>query len=128
MVLMCLAASQAVADSCWSYEGALLRLQQEGHVQSLVVKDPGDSRTDGLEAGMVLFRGIKEGAWYGGWVYDYHASCLANPPIFDVEGPVLQGPLRIELEGRHLVYEACEPTEEWRQEVLIITYVGVCDR
>lgn len=94
--------------------------------RALVVKDASKSEIPGLRPGSVLFVGVKDGAWYSGRVYDPRPSCVPEPPAFDVEGPVLQGPLRIELEGNHDIYEGCSPTGQTFHDVLIITYDGIC--
>lgn len=126
LIMTCVSTLQAGAESCWSYRGALLELRENGDARKLVVRDVSESEVEGLRPGLVLFEGVKTGAWYKGRVFDYHSACVAEPPSFEVEGPVLQGPLRIELEGVHDVEFGCAPTGQQSRELIIFTYEGLC--
>ena len=121
------APAAAVADSCWTHNGSLMRLIAQGASRRLVYEQP----RAGIEAaggrpGVVLFEGARTGDRYEGTARIFNeASCPGSPPlVYRVSG--FAGDREIVLTGARNVFENCEPTGATRTDRLVFTYSHQC--
>ncbi len=122
-----LAASSAVADSCWDHNGSVMRLTDAGAARTFLYEQPRQSLWGtGIQPGVWLFSGTKSGDWYSGTARVFSSACPGNPLEYWVEGPVLQNPLRVQVTGRREVHQNCQPTGRWTEDVLVFTYMYNC--
>ncbi len=122
-----LTATTAIADSCWDHNGSVMRLTDADSARTFLYERPRQSlRGTGVEPGVWLFSGTKKGDWYEGTARIFSSACPNAPLEYWVEGPVLQNPLRIRVTGRREVYDRCQPTGRWTEDVLVFTYQSAC--
>lgn len=115
------------ADSCWDHNGSVMRLSDSGAQRWLYYEAPRQALwSSGVGAGTLLFDGTKTGDWYAGRARVFSSACPGNPLEYWVEGPVLQGPLRIVLEGTREVNRNCQPTGQMTTDRLVFTYMYAC--
>ncbi|MDD9732143.1 hypothetical protein PVW46_19765 [Mameliella sp. AT18] len=128
MILACLAASPAIADSCWDHNGSIMRLTDQGNNRWFWYETTPHSwqYPAGVTPGVLLFNGWKNGEWYSGTARRFSKYCPGTPLEYHVEGPVLQNPLRVQLTGQYQVQQNCQPTGEWRRDTLVFTYRYQC--
>ncbi|BBU57879.1 hypothetical protein [Mameliella alba] len=128
MILACLAASPAFADSCWDHNGSIMRLTDQGNNRWFWYETTPHSwqYPAGVTPGVLLFNGWKNGEWYSGTARRFSKYCPGTPLEYHVEGPVLQNPLRVQLTGQYQVQQNCQPTGEWRRDTLVFTYRYQC--
>ncbi|WP_155904964.1 hypothetical protein [Methylopila sp. M107] len=117
----------ALADSCWSHNGSLMRLVAQGPSRKLVYETP----RPGIEAaggrrGVVLFEGTRTGDQYEGTAHIFNeTSCPGAPPLaYRVSG--FAGDQQIVLSGTRNVFENCEPTGATKLDRLVFTYSHQC--
>ena len=120
-------ASMAQADSCWTHNGSLMRLQAQGAQRWLSYEHPRQGLWDaGVRRGTLLFNGQKSGDWYSGMARVFSSACPGNPLEYYVEGPVRQNPLRIVMYGTREVFSNCRPTGRMTSDELVFTYSHKC--
>ncbi|WP_305968846.1 MULTISPECIES: hypothetical protein [unclassified Mameliella] len=128
MILACIVASPAVADSCWDHNGSIMRLTDQGNNRWFWYETTPHSwqYPAGVTPGTLLFNGWKNGEWYSGTARRFSKYCPSTPLEYHVEGPVLQNPLRVQVTGQYQVQRNCQPTGEWRTDTLVFTYRYQC--
>lgn len=125
--LAALAATPAVADSCWDHNGSIMRLTAGGNARTFLYESPRQALWGtGVGQGVWLFSGQKNGDWYSGTARVFSSACPSAPLEYWVEGPVLQNPLRVRLVGRREVHNNCAATGQWTEDVLLFTYMHNC--
>lgn len=123
---ICGLAQGAAADSCWTHNGSVMRLTAAGAQRTFLYEQPRSGLWEvGVSPGTWLFSGQKQGEWYTGVARVFSGGGCA-PLQYEVSGPVLQNPLRIEMRGRREVYRNCAPTGQWREDVLVFSYMSGC--
>ncbi|MGP6088196.1 hypothetical protein [Antarctobacter jejuensis] len=128
MILACLIAGQAVADSCWNHNGSVMRLTAQGNSRWLWYETTPHAwqYPAGVTPGTLLFNGVKNGEWYSGTARRFSKACPGTPLEYHVEGPVLQNPLRVQITGQYQVHNNCQATGQWKQDTLVFTYMYNC--
>lgn len=128
LVIACLLASQAVADSCWDHNGSVMRLQAQGNNRwlSYEVTPHSWQPAAGVYPGTLLFNGVKSGNWYSGTARVFSKHCPGSPNEYHVEGPVASNQLRVQVSGQRQVYQNCQPTGQWTTDTLVFTYLYDC--
>ncbi len=117
----------ARADSCWTHNGSLMRLQASGPWRWFSYEVPRPVlRQAGVTAGTLLFEGRKTGNWYEGTARVFSRHCPGTPLVYAVEGPVRADQLHVTLRGSRQVYEGCRPTGRWVSDVLVFEYSHRC--
>ena len=122
-----LLAGPAAADSCWDHNGSLMRLQAQGENRWFSYEIPRDAlRPAGVQRRTVLFSGTNRGDWYSGWASVFSSACPGEPLEYWVEGPVLQNPLRVVMDGTREVHRNCRWTGDYATDRLVFTYRSDC--
>lgn len=121
------AATSVSADSCWSHNGSMMRLQAQGNNRWLSYEAPRQVLWNaGVRPGTLLFNGQKNGERYSGTARVFSKFCPGNPLEYYVDGPVLQGPLRIVIRGSRQVFQRCVPTGNSTYDELVFVYSHQC--
>ena len=119
--------SAAQADSCWNHNGSLMRLEASGNKRWLYYENPRQVlRNAGVRRGTLLFEGRKNGNWYSGEARVFSKHCPGDPLIYPVEGPVRSDQLKVTVRGTREVYKKCQPTGQFKEDVLVFTYSHDC--
>lgn len=122
-----LLATPGFADSCWDHNGSLMRLSASGNQRVFTYENPREGmRRAGVTKGMVLFVGETNGSWYKGRSRVFDNRCDPMAIDYEVDGPVLQDPLRIVVMGMYDEYKNCRATGKMVFDRLQFTYVGQC--
>lgn len=117
----------ARADSCWTHNGSLMRLQAQGQNRWLSYEAPRQAlRPAGVRHGTLLFDGTTAGDWYSGTARVFSSACPGAPLEYPVAGPVLRNPLRIVLRGTRQLHQDCAPTGQTVQDELVFAYSHQC--
>lgn len=117
----------AAADSCWTHNGSMMRLQAQGANRWFSYENPRQGlRGSGVGRGTLLFNGQKNGEWYSGTSRVFSSACLGAPLEYYVEGPVLQNPLRVVLRGTREVHQNCVFTGDVTYDELVFVYSHQC--
>jgi len=129
--LACFAAtaytSAASADSCWTHNGSLMRLQAQGNQRWLSYETPRPQlQPAGVARGTLLFNGVKQGNWYRGTARVFSKFCPGTPLEYAVEGPVRQDQLQVTVRGTREIYNHCRPTGRYTTDTLVFTYSHQC--
>lgn len=128
VVFLILAALPAHSDSCWTYDGSVVRLMADGPERTFVYVAPhAGLRAIGVEAGTVVFTGTTNDGWYAGNIRVPSTACPAQVPEFAVEGPASEDKTQITMRGQRQVYEGCETTEETVEDVHVFHYAYFCE-
>ncbi len=128
MALCLLAVPQgARADSCWTHNGSMMRLQAQGQNRWLVYEAPRQALwSAGVGRGTLLFNGRNTGDWYSGLARVFSSACPGNPLEYHVEGPVRRNPLRIVMRGTREVHRNCVNTGRVTTDELVFVYSHDC--
>jgi hypothetical protein len=127
ILFTCIFAFPAIADSCWNHNGSVMRLSASGNDRWFSYEQPRQALyNSGVYQGTLLFNGRKNGNWYAGRARVFSSACPGNPLEYWVEGPVLQNPLRVQVEGTREVHRNCQPTGAMTHDVLVFTYMYNC--
>ena len=119
--------SSAYADSCWTHNGSMMRLEDSGANRWMSYENPKASLlASGIQRGTLLFNGKKNGDWYSGLSRVFSKYCPGNPLEYYVEGPVLQNPLRITMTGTRDAMRQCQATGDVKTDHLVFTYSHKC--
>ncbi len=122
-----IATGAAQADSCWTHNGSLMRLQAQGNQRWLSYESPrAQLRAAGVRRGTLLFDGIKSGNWYRGTARVFSKYCPGTPLTYAVEGPVRGDQLQVTVQGTREVYNRCRPTGRYTRDTLVFTYSHQC--
>ncbi|WP_209011781.1 hypothetical protein [Roseibium aggregatum] len=117
----------ASADSCWTHNGSLMRLQAQGNQRWLSYEVPRPQlRAGGVQRGTLLFNGVKQGNWYRGTARVFSKYCPGTPLEYAVEGPVRSDQLQVTVRGTREVYDHCRPTGRYTTDTLVFTYSHQC--
>lgn len=117
----------AIADSCWSHNGSIMRLQAEGNQRWLSYEVPRSVLANaGVQPGTLLFNGTKTGNWYSGTARVFSKYCPGTPLEYLVEGPVREDQLQVTVQGTREVYDRCQPTGRFKTDTLVFTYSHAC--
>lgn len=120
-------AGPAFADSCWTHNGSLMRLQAQGNQRWLSYERPRSVLANaGVRSGTLLFNGIKNGNWYSGTARVFSKYCPGSPLEYFVEGPVRGDQLQVTVSGTREVYDRCRPTGRYTTDTLVFTYSHQC--
>ena len=127
LTLSLIAPATAHADSCWTHNGSMMRLQAQGQDRWLSYESPRQALwSAGVGRGTLLFNGRNHGEWYSGLARVFSSACPGAPLEYYVEGPVMQNPLRIVLRGTREVHSSCNPTGQTAYDELVFTYSHQC--
>ena len=119
--------TSVLADSCWTHNGSLMRLQADGNNRWFSYENPKSSlRQSGIQRGTLLFNGQNNGDWYSGLSRVFSKYCVGNPLEYYVEGPVSRNPLRITMTGTREKSRQCVSTGVITTDVLVFTYSHQC--
>lgn len=119
--------SMAAADSCWTHNGSIMRLQARGNQRWLYYENPRQVlRNAGVGPGTLLFYGVKNGNWYSGTARVFSRFCAGNPLEYYVEGPVRGDQLQVTVSGTREVHQQCAPTGRMVSDTLVFTYSHDC--
>ena len=128
--VLCLAAivpAPAAADSCWTHNGSLMRLEARGTERWFTYERPRRAlRASGVRPGTLLFDGRKRGNTYTGTARVFSKHCPGNPLQYQVSGPVSRGQTRVTLYGDREIHQRCQPTGRYREDVLVFDYSHQC--
>jgi hypothetical protein len=117
----------ALADSCWSHNGSLMRLQAQGNQRWLSYEAPRQQlQAAGVRRGTLLFNGVKSGNRYSGTARVFSKYCPGNPLEYAVEGPVRGDQLQVTVTGTREVFRKCRPTGRFKTDTLVFTYSHQC--
>lgn len=117
----------AAADSCWTHNGSLVRLEARGNQRWFSYERPRAALTvAGVKPGTLLFSGTKTGNTYEGTARVFSKYCPGEPLEYRVSGPVSRGQTRVTLYGEREVWKRCRPTGRYRNDVLIFDYSHRC--
>lgn len=117
----------ALADSCWDHNGSLMRLQAQGQDRWISYDNPRSGlRSAGVGPGTLLFSGQNTGNYMQGWARVFSSACPGTPLEYWVEGPVLQNPLRIVMQGTREVHRNCQWTGDYATDRLVFTFRYQC--
>lgn len=117
----------ALADSCWTHNGSLMRLQAQGNQRWLSYEVPRQQlQAAGVRRGTLLFNGVKSGNWYRGTARVFSKYCPGNPLEYAVEGPVRGDQLQVTVTGTREVFRQCRPTGRFKTDTLVFTYSHQC--
>lgn len=120
-------AATAQADSCWTHNGSLMRLQAQGNQRWISYENPrAQLRAAGVRRGTLLFNGEKAGNWYRGTARVFSKYCPGNPLEYFVEGPVRSDQLQVTVQGTREIYNHCRPTGRYKTDTLVFTYSHQC--
>jgi len=121
------ATSSAHADSCWNHNGSVMRLEASGNNRWFTYENPRQVlRNAGVRRGTLLFNGRKQGNWYTGTARRFSKFCPGTPLEYFVEGPVRGDQLQVTVRGAREIYEQCNPTGRFANDVLVFTYIRDC--
>lgn len=121
------APAPALADSCWTHNGSLMRLEAEGPARLFSYEKPkAGLAAAGIRKHTLLFDGEKSGNRYSGTARVFSKSCPGSPLEYHVEGPVNSSQTRVELTGEREVYENCQPTGRRTVDTLVFRYSHQC--
>lgn len=119
--------TSAHADSCWNHNGSVMRLKASGNNRWFEYENPRQVlRNAGVRRGTLLFNGRKQGNWYAGTARRFSKFCPGAPLEYFVEGPVRSDQLQVTVRGTREVYEQCNPTGRFANDVLVFTYIHDC--
>ncbi|MEP4031788.1 hypothetical protein [Roseibium polysiphoniae] len=117
----------ALADSCWTHNGSLMRLQAQGNQRWLSYERPRQQlQAAGVRRGTLLFDGYKTGDWYSGTARVFSKYCPGNPLTYAVEGPVRGDQLQVTVRGTRQVFRQCQPTGRYKTDTLVFIYSHQC--
>ncbi|MEM8839513.1 MAG: hypothetical protein AAGE89_15580 [Pseudomonadota bacterium] len=118
---------EARADSCWTHNGSMMRLQAQGNQRWFSYEQPRQVLWNaGVRPGTLLFNGRKSGNWYSGTARVFSKFCPGQPLEYFVEGPVRGDQLQVTVSGQRQVFRNCQPTGRWTNDVLVFTYSHQC--
>ena len=127
LVALVVTAAVALADSCWTHNGSLMRLVDQGQQRAFLYEAPRPGMVEaGARAGDTLFVGVNAGDFYQGQARLFSSACPGNARPYDVQGPVLRDPLRVVMTGQRPIYNACVPTGAVRTDTLVFVYSHQC--
>jgi len=99
LLLLCMLAVPATADSLWDHNGSILRLRSEGAERFFEYLQPRTELRDaGVTAGTVLFEGKAAGESYSGTAFRFSKKCGAIGYV--VEGSLSADSRTLTLSGR----------------------------
>jgi hypothetical protein len=125
--LLAIMTTTALADSCWTHNGSLMRLQADGNNRWFSYENPKSSLyPSGVQPGTLLFNGQNNGDWYSGLARVFSKYCVGNPLEYWVEGPVSRNPLRITMTGTREKSRQCVSTGVITTDTLVFTYSHQC--
>ena len=125
--VMTLSHGHAFADSCWTHNDSLMRLQAEDDRRWLYYEIPrAVLQQAGVHRGTLLFEGRKIGNWYSGEARVFSRYCPGDPLIYPVEGPVRSDQLQVTVRGTREIYKKCKPTGRFVEDVLVFNYSHDC--
>ena len=125
--LLAIMTTTALADSCWTHNGSLMRLQADGNNRWFSYENPKSSlRPSGVQLGTLLFNGQNNGDWYSGLARVFSKYCVGSPLEYWVEGPVSRNPLRITMTGTREKSRQCVSTGVITTDTLVFTYSHQC--
>ena len=117
----------ARADSCWTHNGSMMRLQDQGQNRWFVYESPRQALwSAGVTNGTLLFNGQNRGDYYTGLARVFSSACPGAPLEYYVEGPVMRNPLRIIMRGTREVHSNCVPTGQTTYDELVFVYSHQC--
>lgn len=117
----------AIADSCWTHNGSLMRLKADGNRRWFVYEQPRETlRRAGVTRGTLLFDGVKQGNWYTGTSRVFSRFCPGNALHYATEGPVRADQLQVTLSGTREIQKRCQPTGRYTTDTLVFTYSHRC--
>jgi hypothetical protein len=120
-------AAPALADSCWTHNGSLMRLQAQGNQRWLSYERPRSVLANaGVRSGTLLFNGVKNGNWYSGTARVFSKYCPGSPLEYFVEGPVRGDQLQVTVTGTREIHDRCRPTGRYTTDTLVFTYSHQC--
>lgn len=126
-LMAAVSATPAFADSCWTHNGSLMRLQAQGNQRWLSYETPRQQlQAAGVRHGTLLFNGVKTGNWYSGTARVFSKFCPGNPLEYAVEGPVRGDQLQVTVTGTREVFRQCRPTGRFKTDTLVFTYSHQC--
>lgn len=126
-LVLWVSAGVAAADSCWTHNGSMMRLQAQGENRWLSYQSPRQGMWNAeVQRGTLLFNGRKHGDWYSGLSRVFSGACPGSPLEYYVEGPVLQNPLRIVLRGTREMANNCRGTGRMTSDELVFVYSHRC--
>lgn len=121
------APSIAAADSCWTHNGSIMRLEASGNQRWLTYERPRRVlRNAGVGTGTLLFNGRKQGNSYVGTARVFSKYCPGEPFEYRVEGPITRGQTRVTLYGEREIHDRCRPTGRYTEDVLVFDYSHDC--
>lgn len=117
----------ALADSCWTHNGSVVRLKASGENRRFLYEKPKSSLVAaGVKKGTLLFNGVKDGNWYSGTARVFSKACPGEPLEYAVEGPVNGQQTKVTMTGEREVYEDCEATGRYTTDTLVFRYSHQC--
>ena len=117
----------AQADSCWTHNGSLMRLEARGNQRWISYERPRNVLRDaGVRPGTLLFNGRKRGNSYVGTARVFSQYCPGEPFEYRVEGPISRGQTRVTLYGEREVFDRCRRTGRYTEDVLVFDYSHQC--
>lgn len=117
----------AAAESCWTHNGSLMRLGDNGDKRWFTYEVPREVlKPAGVEQGTLLFEGAKVGNRYVGTARVFSRACPGNPAEYGVAGPIDNGGLRVTLVGERKIFKDCQPTVQTTTDVLVFDYSHRC--
>ncbi|MBK9082947.1 MAG: hypothetical protein IPL88_13145 [Rhizobiales bacterium] len=120
-------AGPALADSCWTHNGSLMRLGANGEKRAFAYEVPRKGLADiGVKPGDTVFWGATDGKTYSGQAKVFSTECPGEATSYAVSGPVLDGGTRVVLSGQRRLYRACAPTGEFVADTLVFVYARQC--
>lgn len=117
----------AAADSCWTHNGSLMRLEARGDARLFSYERPrAVLRDSGVTPGILLFNGRRNGNTYEGIARVYSKHCPGQPQEYRVSGPVSRDQTRVTLYGQREIHDRCQPTGRTADDVLVFDYSHQC--
>ena len=117
----------ATADSCWTHNGSIMRLEASGNQRWMSYERPRRVlRNAGVGTGTLLFNGRKVGNSYVGTARVFSKYCPGEPFEYRVEGPISRGQTRVTLYGEREIHNRCRPTGRYTEDVLVFDYSHDC--
>lgn len=121
------APAPAVADSCWTHNGSIMRLEARGDKRWITYERPRRVlRESGVGPGTLLFEGRRNGNTYTGTSRVFSKFCPGEPQVYRVSGPVSRGQTRVTLYGEREIHDRCRPTGRFTEDVLVFDYSHDC--
>ena len=115
--------SPAFADSFWSHNGSLMRLQAQGNNRIITYEMPSDKmRSAGVTKGTLLFDGVRSGDKYSGTARVFSKYCHSSMK-YKVKGNVY-GETVILFGSRPSYGEGCKANGRMTTDKLVFEYVS----